>query len=109
MLKSCAHDFGHLAYQLCYSSCYYFETFLAVLLQDGRNFPDNTFLGDFLAMLKLAQAHAISIIPTLWSFEAMRPNQSGDTQFSGSHEGLFELSENADAFVKNALTPLLDG
>ena len=69
---------------------------------------NNSFWVDFLDMLTLAKAHSISVIPTLWSFEAMSPNQSGDTQFSGSHEGLFESSDNADAFINNALVPLLD-
>ena len=60
-------------------------------------------------MLKRARAHGISIIPALWSFEAMNFHNDSDTQFSGSHEGLFESSKNADAFVENALTPLLEG
>ena len=75
---------------------------IALRLQDGKNFPKNTFLDDVKDMLTRAQAHSISIIPTLWSFEAMNDHNDSDTQFSGSHEGLFE-------FVSNALSPLLDG
>ena len=44
---------------------------IALRLQDGKNFPKNTFLDDVKDMLTRAQAHSISIIPTLWSFEAM--------------------------------------
>ena len=81
---------------------------LIVLFIQGGN-TSHSFLGDFLDMLRRAQTHGISVIPTLWSFEAMNLHSNGDTQFSGSHEGLFEKPENADAFVQNALTPLLDG
>lgn len=68
------------------------------------------FYADFEDMLNKAQKHGIKVMPVLWDFIAMNvPNKPGDkpTPQQGGHGALFSDPNLANAFMENALRPLI--
>lgn len=67
------------------------------------------FLEDFGDMLRRAQRHGIKVMPVLWDFIAMNVPSPADkpTPQQGGHGALFADPNLANAFMENALRPLI--
>eukprot|EP00884_Botryococcus_braunii_P009897 jgi/Botrbrau1/18909/Bobra.177_2s0066.1 len=69
------------------------------------------FVDQFKAMLDSAGAEGVKVVPALWDFLAFnkQTNGVGPNPMGGQHVGLFQEEGKVNAFIDNALLPLVTG